>query len=823
LFKSNIVTGIYRKRAVRVLAYKMKTAGRFIGHLQGTTGGGWRSVGGVGMYTGEQSEIRWARFRPSPRAILAASLWLVLLVVATPLTRAQDGASPPQGKGEDAVVARFESDKDQVALPLVSGRQLVFTDAVTINGKSIGYMLVDTGSNVTFLDAKHMDPLALKPYGEFLANDGRSVVRSYVADTFALGPLIIPRQLVGATDLKALQGFSKPIVGILGNDVMGKVPFTVDYAASSLVIHNPDRFKPSPDASAYDLPPTKPLGTFSKNPAAVMPTIEGLLDGRKIVFVIDTGFSGDVFLSQSVTAGNPKMLGKPVHPRKIPFSLFGQEKSYHRVRVDKLELSGKTLTNIRNTYTPDSALTPDQKVAQERFSSIGGGLLRNYRLTFDFRRKRVWVQLAPDVETLLQAGQLELASRDFAGLSPLAEFALCGDAKRFLAVLQAGAATDFVDDEGRTLLHMAVEGGSDEVLASLLKHKQCPDLNKVTSEAETPLMLTCILDEPGMAKRLIDAGADLNRQSRLGGTALTYAVATGSSEMVKLLIEKGANLTLATKEGLTPLSYAAWKGNEELFGTLLGAGSPLDQDVLNGRTMLHFAAYGGNGAIVQLVLKLKPKLNVDSTADQDVTPLMIAAEQGHKECVAALLKAGANPRMLTSPDENVGGKNALHFAALNGHEEVITVLLNHNHGTAIDAPTTNGLTALMLAAGRGHVRVVDVLLKAGADVNATDRDGMSVLSYAAKLGRPSVIPMLLQAGAKVSHAARIGTRPLDFAALQGDVDTARILVAAGADPKARGEHGRTAIDFAREAGHTRLVELLENGFRGVTEPAVPGK
>lgn len=65
----------------------------------------------------------------------------------------------------------------------------------------------------------------------------------------------------------------------------------------------------------------------------------------------------------------------------------------------------------------------------------------------------------------------------------------------------------------------------------------------------------------------------------------------------------------------------------------------------------------------------------------------------------------------------------LHHAAYAGHLEIIELLLEA--GADVDAPALNGGTALMRAIQSSRPACVDVLLKAGADVNAENKTGMS--------------------------------------------------------------------------------------------------
>ena len=92
------------------------------------------------------------------------------------------------------------------------------------------------------------------------------------------------------------------------------------------------------------------------------------------------------------------------------------------------------------------------------------------------------------------------------------------------------------------------------------------------------------------------------------------------------------------------------------------------------------------------------------------TALMFAAADGHDEVVRLLLGAGAD---VDGQSEN--GLTALILAAVNGHAATVRVLLDV--GADFDIQTENNVTALMGAAGGAHLEVVRLLLGAGADIH----------------------------------------------------------------------------------------------------------
>lgn len=120
-----------------------------------------------------------------------------------------------------------------------------------------------------------------------------------------------------------------------------------------------------------------------------------------------------------------------------------------------------------------------------------------------------------------------------------------------------------------------------------------------------------------------------------------------------------------------------------------------------------------------------------------------------------------------------------------------------------------GWTALHRAASRGGVEAVQVLLAAGALVEAEDRRGETPLFFSA--GKPLRLAQnLLAGGANPNHRNSLGDTPLFAAADAGAVDLVRLLVEAGADPCARNESGQTALHAAAAGGNAGVVDALLN-------------
>ena len=143
-------------------------------------------------------------------------------------------------------------------------------------------------------------------------------------------------------------------------------------------------------------------------------------------------------------------------------------------------------------------------------------------------------------------------------------------------------------------------------------------------------------------------------------------------------------------------------------------------------------------------------------------------------------------------------------------------------GADVNAAQGDGFTALHWAAKLGNREVAEILIAAGADIEATTRLGSHMpLHVAAAAGQADVTEALLKAGAPVAVPTNTGARSVHFAAAAGDPATLEVLVAHGADvDSVEPQWGQTPLMFAAAIGRTAAVEaLMEAG----ANPAVTAK
>lgn len=129
-------------------------------------------------------------------------------------------------------------------------------------------------------------------------------------------------------------------------------------------------------------------------------------------------------------------------------------------------------------------------------------------------------------------------------------------------------------------------------------------------------------------------------------------------------------------------------------------------------------------------------------------------------------------------------------------------------GACVEAAAEDGTTALMIAAGEGHLEVVRVLLNHNARVNAANEAGDTPLHCAVLQNQSEIAAFLLEKGAAVDSRNKTGVTPLMIAAWSGFDGLVQMLLAAGADTELEDADGLKAATYARQVHDPATREVI---------------
>ena len=233
-------------------------------------------------------------------------------------------------------------------------------------------------------------------------------------------------------------------------------------------------------------------------------------------------------------------------------------------------------------------------------------------------------------------------------------------------------------------------------------------------------------------------------------------------------------------------------------------------------TQVYQAARDGSSNLADLLKRLKTEQRKTAleakTKDGShfVTPLIIAARNGHLNSVKILLQYGADIEdrgTLKSGDEVREGCTPLWAAADIGHLDVVKLLIERN--ADVDGRISTGSTPLRAAAYEGHLDVVRCLVESGADVNAQNIRGSTPLMTACYCGHLSVVTYLSNKGAFLDQQCKVGGTALHDAAHRGHLEIVSQLLALGASQLPNNQ-GLTPLLCACDLRSIEIVEYLIN-------------
>ena len=367
------------------------------------------------------------------------------------------------------------------------------------------------------------------------------------------------------------------------------------------------------------------------------------------------------------------------------------------------------------------------------------------------------------IHVLLTQGKgLDIEAKTRDGESALWFIALHEDLLTLKLLHQYGAKINIADNVGQSVLVMTFLHKKYEVLEYLVANGA--DINRVRDGGITPLMDAIIgLDgengstlfkflekfltfKPKLdlqqinhntgglsalhlaarnkhvdgAKLLLDHGATIDLQSLTSaGTPLHMAAGMNRTEVAKFLIERKAKLDIFDKSGMTPLMVAILQADVEMVEILVDAGSAinikspvniLSTPLVDAASSPYPFKHDNNLAILKYLLSHKG--DVDIQAGNGRTALMAAAQQSNTS---------------------------------QGYERAALLI---SKGAKLDMVNTKGETALMLAAGAGNEKLVQLLMDKGADTQKKNGAGETVMNYANRASNKDSATLLESKGFK---------------------------------------------------------------------------
>ncbi len=404
----------------------------------------------------------------------------------------------------------------------------------------------------------------------------------------------------------------------------------------------------------------------------------------------------------------------------------------------------------------------------------------------------------------------------------------------------AGGSPADRSDAPPTVVPSAAPSESPESVTTKQKEVENPLSELSQAELDRRLLDAAWADDVPRARRLIEAGADVDWRDDTLQSAHLVAASEGYLELVRLTLRNGADVDVHDSFDGTGLIRAAERGHDLVVGRLLqtetpvdhvnnlgwtalhesitlGAGTPTYQATVralvargadiarpaerNGQTPLQMARARGQDRVAKiLTIAGEP-----APADPDAA-LLAAAEAGDPDRAALALRAGAD---LEARD--AARRTPLLLAVAGDHD--VTARLLVALGADPDALDERSDTPWLVTGVTGSVPMAQLLLRFQPDLTVRNRYGGISVIPAAERGHADYVQLMTTTAMDLDHVNDLGWTALLEAVILGDGGPAhqrivRTLLEAGADPALADREGVTALQHARQKGQAEVARIL---------------
>merc|ERR1712123_291095 len=240
------------------------------------------------------------------------------------------------------------------------------------------------------------------------------------------------------------------------------------------------------------------------------------------------------------------------------------------------------------------------------------------------------------------------------------------------------------------------------------------------------------------------------------GCVFLAACAAGDREEVKVLLGRGADIDTANVDGLTALHQACIDDNLDMVEFLVANGADVNRGDNEGWTPLHATASCGFLSIAKFLLEHGANVAAVNNDGE------LAIDISESDEMEDLLQKEIDVRQINCED----ARNKEEQCMLDDARDW------YNSGNFGDKPHgKTGATALHVAAAKGYIKVINLLIQAGGEINQQDFDGWTPLHAAAHWAQREACELLAENYVNMDIKNCVGQTPFDVA----DPDVLRLL------------------------------------------------
>eukprot|EP00833_Pecoramyces_ruminatium_P011744 jgi/Orpsp1_1/1185776/evm.model.c7180000095194.1 len=307
---------------------------------------------------------------------------------------------------------------------------------------------------------------------------------------------------------------------------------------------------------------------------------------------------------------------------------------------------------------------------------------------------------------------------------------------------------------------------TEKIVNFIINDKSIPKFHKIwflnlsDNDENTPLILACKNNLECISKKLIDYGVDVNVKNIKGETPLIMAIKNGNINIVKSLIDKMANLNDADNNENTPVHWACICNKED---------------------------------ILQLLLENNASFKMDNKFYE--SPIILASKNKNFNIIKKLFFWN---REILCPED------LLIFSILLGSDDNVKILFDS--GINIDIKYGQRMVSpLLLAVQVEQIKIVDMLIKLGVNIQDDDAYGNTALIYSCINGNKQIFNLLINETPFIRQKNKFSNTALHWACYQGHKEMVEYLLNRNID---KNDFLTSPLIKASINNHEEIVKLI---------------
>ncbi|MDR3301361.1 MAG: ankyrin repeat domain-containing protein [Spirochaetaceae bacterium] len=401
--------------------------------------------------------------------------------------------------------------------------------------------------------------------------------------------------------------------------------------------------------------------------------------------------------------------------------------------------------------------------------------------------------------------------KNTSGDTPLIESARIGDIDTLRKLMQHGANVDVQDAKGNTAMHIAIPAPDHrEALEILLANGGNPNIRDERGDSPAHIVIA-LRRPPDVLEVLLLNKADVSIHNIKGETPLFTAVDKDCAELIPPLLASGADIFAATNTGITPFQRALQKADNAVLQEIITESAVRQNDSGGNTPLIAAVKLAANPDIIRLILDKNALVNARN--QEGDTALHIAIKQNNAATGEMLLARNADIFL-----QNAKGESPLYLAFFSpgGPREWLLT------GPVFTLSDAQGNTILHQATQWQLDRIIPIIVRRGAKVEAQNALGETPLFMAVRINSAPTIRSLLSAGASLNARDSLGNTVLHVAVRWEAQSAAEALIGAKIDIDAYNLYGNTALHDAVKLGRSTMENLLVQRGAGLEMRDVDG-